>query len=60
MIELVETFKIVTIFCEYFGIFLNKIVFGIVFWNSPKSATKCKNMLYIFGILASYCIFCAI
>ena len=37
MIELVETFKIVPIFCEYFWIFLNKIVFEMVFRASPES-----------------------
>ena len=57
IIELVETFKIVPIFFEYFWIFLNKIVFEMVFWNSPKSATRCKDMLYIFWIVTSYCIF---
>ena len=52
MIELVQTFQIVPIFCEYFWIFLNKIVFELVFGASPKSTTRswytrsCYDKLY--------------
>ena len=60
MIELVETFNIVPIFCEYFWIFLNKIVFEMVFGAFPKSATRCKVMLYMIRFLSTCCIFWAI
>ena len=60
MIELVETFKIVPIFCEYFRIFLNKIVFEMVFEHSPKSTTRYKDMLFMIRFLSACCIFCAI
>ena len=60
MIELVQTFQIFPIFCEYFWIFLNKIVFELVFGASPKSTKRYKVMLYIIRFLYACCIFCAI
>ena len=60
MIELVQTFQIVPIFCEYFWIFLNKIVFELVFGASSKSTTRYKVILYIIRFLSAWCIFWAI